>query len=105
MPSNVEEALPKRPDDSEAVEVDQIDEPPDTTADEIHPYRDDLAPDRVRDPGDYGEVVLEPSANEKELVEGTGAAGYSGDWSYPREPNSWRITSSVRSDLIYDRNK
>jgi hypothetical protein len=31
------------------------------------------------------------------------AAGYSGRWANLCEPNSRRITSSVRSDLIYDR--
>jgi hypothetical protein len=32
-----------------------------------------------------------------------GAAGHSSHWKHPRESNSRRITSSVRSDLIYDR--
>jgi hypothetical protein len=33
------------------------------------------------------------------------AAAYSGRWANLCEPNSRRITSSVRSDLIYDRDK
>src|SRR5262249_178485 len=33
------------------------------------------------------------------------AADYSGRWAHLCEPNSRRITSSVRLDLIYDRDK
>ncbi len=34
-----------------------------------------------------------------------GTASYSDCWVHSREPNSRRITSSVRSDLIYDRDR
>jgi hypothetical protein len=43
-----------------------------------------------------------PSISEQGCAD---AAGYSNRWAHLCEPNSRRITSSVRSDLIYDRDQ
>src|ERR1700745_366108 len=50
----------------------------------------------------YGLLQLceNPSISEQGCAD---AAGYSGRWAHLCEPNSRRITSSVRSELIYDR--
>src|ERR1700752_1532737 len=50
----------------------------------------------------YGLLQLceNPSISEQGCAD---AAGYSNRWAHLCEPNSRRITSSVRSDLIYDR--
>ena len=52
----------------------------------------------------YGLLQLceNPSISEQGCAN---AAGYSGRWAILCEPNSRRITSSVRSDLIYDRDR
>lgn len=70
LPSDIEEAHPRRPEVSDAGEADPIDEPPDTTADEIRPFGDDSTADRIHDRGEDRGVISEPPSNDKELVEG-----------------------------------
>lgn len=68
LPRDIEEPLSRGHEDSAPGEMDPIDDPPDTPADEIRLYGDDLPADLLR--GDDGAEIFEPSANDKDLVEG-----------------------------------